>query len=116
MGLESCKSCHIREYEIWSANPHAHAMASLETDMQDTNPECVGCHVTGWEMPGGYGLNAGNRQLLANVQCEACHGYGTEHSRGEGNLQAARESCLKCHNREMDADFEFATHWERIRH
>lgn len=116
MGKESCKSCHIREYEIWTGNPHANTLAVLAADLQDTNPECVGCHVTGWEMPGGYGLNVGNREMLSNVQCEACHNYGTMHSRGDGNLAAARASCASCHNAEMSPDFDFASYWERIRH
>ena len=42
-----------------------------ETD----NPECVGCHTTGYGEPGGLGeLTESNVRRFKGVQCEECHG------------------------------------------
>ncbi len=115
-GTETCKRCHIREFEIWADNPHAHAMVSLENEFEENNPECIGCHVTGWEMPGGYGMDQRNNQMLASVQCEACHGYGTTHDRNGAIMSEARNSCTRCHDAEFSPDFEFSDYWARIAH
>jgi len=115
-GTETCKRCHIREYEIWSENPHANALASLEIEFEESNPDCIGCHVTGWEMAGGYGLDKRNNDMLRDVQCEACHGYGTTHDRSGGIMAAARNSCTSCHDAEMSPDFDFDKYWTRIEH
>ncbi len=115
-GTETCKRCHIREFDIWSMNPHAHAMVSLENEFEENNPECIGCHVTGWELPGGYGMDPRNNQMLQSIQCEACHGYGTTHDRNGGIMSEARDSCTRCHNAEFSPDYNFDTYWARIEH
>jgi len=115
-GTETCKRCHIHEYDIWSKNPHANAMASLEDKFEESNPDCIGCHVTGWNMPGGYGMDQRNNQMLQSVQCEACHGYGTTHDRQGGILAEAKNSCVRCHDTEQDPDFDFGSYWARIEH
>ena len=115
-GTDACKRCHIREYDIWASHPHAHAMVSLEDEFEENNPECIGCHVTGWEQPGGYGMDQRNNQMLASVQCEACHGYGTQHDRTGSILTEAKNSCTRCHDQKFSPDFDFEKYWARIEH
>ncbi|MDP6418687.1 MAG: multiheme c-type cytochrome [Candidatus Krumholzibacteria bacterium] len=116
LGTEMCKRCHIREFEVFEASGHAHAMTSLDEALEENNPNCIGCHVTGWGVSGGYGINSENREMLQHVQCEACHGFGTLHSRGQGQLSEARETCAACHDQENSPDFEYQSYWERIAH
>lgn len=117
LGTELCARCHQAEYDSFLGTGHAKAMASLEADFQEINPECVACHVTGWQQAGGYGLDKRNRDMLRHVQCEACHGYGTAHERGRGIGQAEAEAmCLRCHDAKNSPDFDYATYWEKIKH
>jgi hypothetical protein len=42
--------------QVWNRTPHAHAYATLSSQFKEFNLDCVGCHVTGYEKPGGsYG-------------------------------------------------------------
>ncbi|MBN2170334.1 MAG: hypothetical protein JW819_03315 [Candidatus Krumholzibacteriota bacterium] len=116
IGTELCARCHVADLHIFEKTAHAHAMDTLERLVQDNNPDCVGCHVTGWGRPGGYGLNAHNKEMLKHVQCEACHGYGTAHDRGPVAAMRARESCLVCHTEENSPEFDFVAYWARIEH
>src|SRR5262245_38845001 len=70
VGAAKCKTCHSKEFTIWSASPHAKAFEKLKADDQK-KPECVGCHVTGQGKPAAAGAE------LNGVQCEACHGPGS---------------------------------------
>ena len=117
LGSEMCARCHEAEAAVFKASAHAKAMLVLEEAGEETNPECISCHVTGWSVAGGYGLNARNRNMLIHVQCEACHGYGTAHKRNDPALRLrAREVCLDCHNQEWSPDFDFDSYWQQIKH
>jgi len=117
LGTDTCANCHQAEYESFMETGHAQAMASLQAEYQEDNAECVGCHVTGWQTPGGYGLNSRNRKMLQHVQCEACHGYGTAHERGARTSQAEIEAaCVRCHDAENSPNFDYASYWEKIKH
>jgi 2',3'-cyclic-nucleotide 2'-phosphodiesterase (5'-nucleotidase family) len=116
LGTETCKRCHQAEYESFMQTAHAQALTSLEHDFQDNNPECVSCHVTGWQQPGGYGLDATNRNKLKGVQCEACHGYGTAHTRGQAAAAPPAAMCLKCHDAANSPQFDYQRYWEQIKH
>jgi 2',3'-cyclic-nucleotide 2'-phosphodiesterase (5'-nucleotidase family) len=77
IGAEACSNCHAEEYAFWKGTPHFHAYASLSTQHKEFNLDCVSCHVTGYEKPGGSTVThvAG----FENVQCEVCHGPGSRH-------------------------------------
>ena len=104
--------------EIWDAmrqTGHMKALGTLARKGQSESPECLVCHTTGYTWIGGYDDRPpANR--LGNVQCEACHGYGTEHNRGNGWAEQARETCVTCHDAENSPDFDYATYWEKIAH
>jgi 2',3'-cyclic-nucleotide 2'-phosphodiesterase (5'-nucleotidase family) len=117
LGSATCARCHETEHNIFLATAHARALETLEKEGEQDNPECINCHVTGWEVPGGYGLNDRNKGMLAHVQCEACHGYGTAHQRNNSEVAAvAAASCTRCHNEEWSPDFDYNEYWQRIKH
>lgn len=123
VGDETCRGCHTSVFDFVSTLPHAHAYATLEDRQSEYDLECVGCHVTGWNKPGGFDhpAAAGN---LKNVQCEACHGPGSEHveaggARGVGGMKAevSLSVCLQCHTPEQSTRFagDEESYLERIR-
>lgn len=155
VGADKCGECHTTAYEIWKKTPHAHALESLDPVHQRYgferlngvvrmhDPECLSCHVTGWEpqeyfrFPSGF-LNedlASNptektlHQLLAGSQCENCHGPGSRHielvesgADDAGKLmrvtleQARNGMCEKCHDADNSPEFDFDTYWEKVKH
>jgi hypothetical protein len=101
VGIEACSTCHPGPREVWNRTTHAHAYATLSTQFKEMNLECVGCHVTGYEQPGGSTVTHAAR--LENVQCEVCHGPGSRHvldptdrTRIVARPDASR--CLDCHH------------------
>lgn len=155
VGADKCGECHTTAYEIWKKTPHAHALESLDPVHQRYgferlngvvrmhDPECLSCHVTGWEpqeyfrFPSGFlnedlASNAAEKtlhQLLAGSQCENCHGPGSRHlelvesgSDDPGKVmrvtlkQARNGTCEKCHDADNSPEFDFDTYWEKVKH
>lgn len=77
VGAEECSNCHDEAYEFWKKTRHAKAYATLADDHKQFNLDCVGCHVTGYEQPGGSTVT--HVDLFKDVQCETCHGPGSKH-------------------------------------
>jgi len=106
-GSPNCSGCHNAVYTKWQGTGHSDiftkAMAGTLSDHY--GPGCISCHTTGYDenadndgfddrdfvYPSGPdSLNAGTWDLLlanspeamklANIQCEACHGPGSEHN------------------------------------
>ena len=153
VGSDRCGDCHTKAYEIWTKTPHAHATVSLVTPPNSRgsiarhfDPECVSCHVTGWEPQQYYPFDSGflsleKTPLLKQNGCENCHGPGSAHvaaERGEGDTSEAtiaklRESmrlplaggvaerkCLECHDLDNSPDFHrtgaFEEYWAKVEH
>jgi cytochrome c5 len=76
-GTEACADCHDDAVAFWRKTRHAAAWETLEQRGQQFDLDCIGCHVTGWEKPGGSNLV--HNQSLRDVQCETCHGPGSIH-------------------------------------
>jgi 2',3'-cyclic-nucleotide 2'-phosphodiesterase (5'-nucleotidase family) len=116
-GVDTCVTCHSREYAIWKKTGHSHAMATLESRSQQFDTDCVRCHVVGYEMGGFQTLNM--TPHLANVQCEACHGPGRDHAqspaKGYGALSTPA-GCMQCHTKTNSPEFNFETYWPRVKH
>ena len=122
-------------YVPWSQTPHAsfftRAIDGLESDHYSKN--CISCHTVGYDantnaVNGGFDdvatslgwtfpavLTNGNwasmpaaLQGLANIQCENCHGPGSEHAAALGHTNAvnwprigisfAAGNCAQCHD------------------
>lgn len=117
LGAETCGTCHAREYEIWSATPHARAFDTLVAAGREAAPECVRCHVTGHGDPLGYDPHARDPERLANVQCEVCHDKGSRHARdGSYGRSLLMQSCVQCHDAENSPDFDPQTYWRMMEH
>ncbi len=114
---ESCKECHQEAFQIWEGTKHSHAFQILVDSHQDYNPDCVGCHTTGFRRPTGF-VNAKSTPELMNVQCEACHGPGEGHpdKAGKGYGKAGLDTCQTCHTTDRSPDFDPIAYMVKIRH
>ncbi len=109
---ESCATCHPDEVKFWARTVHARAYAALEEVKKQHSLDCINCHVTGWQQPGGVcridkaGVGGPGVETPAQrtgngsaeptsarlgvgrqgVQCEACHGPASEHVRISADL------------------------------
>jgi hypothetical protein len=113
-GESYCATCHTTgpggdQAVAWSASGHAGALATLTAIGQDQNPFCLACHTVGSMgldanpalNNGGYDETAVAR--LANVQCENCHGPGSDHPGTGGNftplpITIDASLCAGCHD------------------
>ncbi|MDG2208049.1 MAG: multiheme c-type cytochrome [Pirellulales bacterium] len=143
VGSASCADCHSEAFEIWEATPHAHATATLvELPLpRPFDPECLSCHVTGWEPQEYYPFASGYQDLestphLTGNGCENCHGGGAAHVAAENgdvdvdeaeverlreqmrvSLAAAKQNvCVRCHDLDNSPDFDFETYWPQVEH
>jgi hypothetical protein len=114
-GIEECGFCHAEAVEFWSKTVHARAWETLVADTKEASYECVSCHVTGWDQPGGATL--AHNESLRDVQCEVCHGPGSIHVDKDGKdsprtvvRNPAEDVCLRCHNEEHSDTFEFTAY------
>jgi 2',3'-cyclic-nucleotide 2'-phosphodiesterase (5'-nucleotidase family) len=101
VGVDACEACHSDAVDFWKATKHAHAYAALADQFKEFNLDCVSCHVTGYEKPGGSTVTHVER--LENVQCEDCHGPGSLHVRAPKDPKAIvaeppASTCLSCHH------------------
>lgn len=151
VGSESCGECHTTAYDIWLNSPHIHATDSIVAANNDRggiprhfDPECISCHVTGWNpqdfspYESGYLSLEESAHLLASG-CENCHGPGSAHVAAEqGDIDAsaemlkslreemilplarAEQKCLECHDLDNSPDFHepgaFDRFWEQVKH
>jgi len=116
VGEQVCARCHAAESQQWRTTAHSLAWETLQRVKKDATPECIPCHVVGFRQAGGFQTDARTPQLV-NVQCENCHGMGTEH--GDGWLKRHKVdvgTCLTCHNQERDPEFDFAAKFPLIVH
>ena len=116
VGDEQCAGCHEDAHDVWTETPHSHAWASLVEKGKTFDPECVSCHVTGYDQPGGSIV--GKVEGLMNVQCEACHGPGSIHITAPDELDIAgqvhrlapAELCITCHDPANSPRFNYDTY------
>lgn len=143
VGSQACADCHEDEYDVWKDTPHAHALETLVklSPQRHYDPECLSCHVTGWEpqeyypFKGGYLSDHGTPAMFDNG-CENCHGPGSEHVAGENGdidadedmlekfraamrltvAEAKKNDCARCHDVDNSPDFDFDECWPKIEH
>jgi hypothetical protein len=101
VGVDVCTKCHAAARTVWNGTPHAHAYATLANQFKEFNLECVSCHVTGYEQPGGSTVT--HVEKLQDVQCEVCHGPGSKHVTNPTDKTAILavpnpSRCLDCHH------------------
>lgn len=120
VGYGVCMGCHMTA-QVFSLNDaHGRAWKTLEDAGKTRDLDCVPCHVTGWQQPGGSAF--GNLDQFSAVRCEACHGPGSAHaakpSRGaQSGLRPsplAAENCQGCHTAQHSPRFAFEAYRKRL--
>ena len=144
VGALACAACHgaatgSRAYGTWRMSRHANAYATLGTERArviaremgvNGDPQaadrCLSCHATGGEEPAGRFLEGFDR--AQGVQCESCHGAGSEYlpqavmldpvaSADAGLIDVDRTVCARCHTPGIHGrTFDVETAWPRIDH
>ena len=144
VGAAKCGDCHKKAYEHWTGTKHAEGLTSLkkghpgqekEWIVRIHDPECLSCHVTGWEpqqmlrFESGYITEQKSPHLIGQ-QCENCHGPGSKHTLLEEGLvaktagiamedvlasrndvkrsleQARKDLCIQCHDSDNSPKFK----------
>ena len=87
---------------FWQTTKHAHALAALQRKGRAGDPSCVGCHVTGYLLPGGTSDIKAATSTFAEVGCKSCHGPGAVHvqtaDKKTGTTRRMEPAvCLGCH-------------------
>lgn len=156
VGADRCGECHTSAFAKWKDSAHAHALESLDpankrlgherlNGIQRTfDPECLACHVTGWDPQEYIRYRSGYlnpeyastdeektlHTLLAGNQCESCHGPGSLHielveadktDQARALVRVTKEEsektqCGKCHDADNSPKFDFDSYWEKIAH
>lgn len=115
VGVEVCTNCHEDPRAVWDKTRHAHAYVTLSDQFKEFNLDCVSCHVTGYDRPGGSTVTHVND--LKDVQCEVCHGPGSLHAAKPDKVKIPvahpqPDMCLSCHHpphvHEFDAKAKMA--------
>ena len=100
VGAASCRSCHAAEHSDWSATIHATAFDTLVNGGNGNDAVCFPCHSVGYGQAGGFISLAATPQL-AGVQCEVCHGPGSNHVLDPNSAPLPRDmsssKCGACH-------------------
>ncbi len=117
-GSERCGNCHAKALQTWQHSAHSGAYKTLQKVGNSQDPDCVSCHVVGLDSKVGFSTLKATPQL-AGVGCESCHGPGAAHSRAPYRVhlkRSTKEDCMKCHNTEHSAKFNFVDYWAKIKH
>lgn len=138
IGSSQCATCHLPAHDFWKATPHGRALDTLVKRDKDFDHTCVGCHVVGYEKPGGsvLGQLSYTREVasqdgaikmeitkdLQHVGCESCHGPGSFHRfqpvGADGPQHILRkptvDTCMECHVPEHSPRFNFDTYVRQI--
>ncbi len=119
-GAAACKNCHLSEYSTWETSSHAKAFRTLQDQKQENNSECVGCHVLGYSVKGGF-ASLKDSPHFANVQCENCHGAALDHVKNPAEVKpitqlSGEETCKQCHVGLHSPNFVYSEYWKVIAH
>ncbi|HFC54453.1 MAG TPA: hypothetical protein ENJ43_08485 [Gammaproteobacteria bacterium] len=80
VGNTKCRLCHREFFVGRKKDPHIYAFERLLATKHNKNSRCLGCHTTGFGVESGF-VSFEQTPKLVGVQCEGCHGPGSEHVR-----------------------------------
>lgn len=114
---QECELCHPAAVSFWKDTAHGRAWETIEKADKTYDVECVSCHVTGFQAPGGSAL--GHTTGFEDVQCEACHGPSAQHADVGGGesgtrLKVSEEVCKGCHNALHSPKFSYQDYLPKI--
>jgi len=98
LGHAACSGCHAKNFAAWRNEAHSRAFETLKKQGDGGNPDCLGCHVTGYRKGGFLPSLPGGSKELGGVGCEACHGPGKGHP-GRRMSIPGEKTCAGCHGR-----------------
>lgn len=152
VGSAACGKCHTEAMSVWESTGHAFATDHIVKPPKERgdiarhfDPECISCHVTGWNPQRYYPYQSGYLSLeeskhLHGNGCENCHGPGSSHVKAEAEgsqateeekkkfrlamqlpLEKAKEHCMECHDLDNSPDFHDEgafenNYWPSIEH
>jgi predicted CXXCH cytochrome family protein len=120
----TCGNCHADKQVSWVATAHADAWAGLQSS-EGAEAFCEGCHTVselGNGVVGPAGHNAVPDEAYHDVQCESCHGPGSDHIAAPQGVQPlasisvaedATNGCGECHSGEHHP---FVEQWAESAH
>ncbi len=149
VGVQTCGMCHKsakqgEQLKVWQQSAHSKAYKTLQTKEADEisqklykknavdAKECLSCHVTGAGLD--KSMFGSKFKIEDGVQCEACHGPGSEYKsmkimkdkaaavkaglvlyKDEKDIE---KFCVTCHNEKSPTfkKFDFKTMWAKIKH
>jgi hypothetical protein len=117
VGNSACLECHKEAFPVWEQSKHSHGWETLENAGKQFHLNCVGCHVTGYEQPGGV-CRLDKVSGREHVGCESCHGPGSLHAEepAADNIvsKPGQALCVTCHNPENSPHFDFALYLPKV--
>ena len=140
IGSKKCEPCHEESFRVWKKSLHSHAYETLKklNPPRNYDPECISCHVIGWNPTRFFPYTGGFQSpdktpLLKDVGCESCHGPGEKHVAAEsGSNEALMKKyrkavritkadsekffCATCHDLDNSPDYNFHTYWPLVQH
>lgn len=113
----TCAGCHASTNSEWAETGHSHAWASLMESDQAAS-YCFRCHSVGYEgEDGNSGYDEAPIAKFENVQCENCHGAGSDHiaDPNTANISVSYDAgnCTNCHN---GSHHPYGDEWEASPH
>ena len=106
----SCTSCHTPQFARFGFTAHKNGAQTLRKEGKHQDPECLGCHTTGFGEPGGFATtDVDTLRAFGGVQCESCHGPLGGHP-GRDDVVPAKvdeQTCLKCHDEANSPNFDY---------
>jgi len=104
-GSAACADCHTQAWAKFVETPHYHATETLVKldPPRQFDPECLSCHVTGWNPQEYLPYATGYKSLdetpdLVGNGCENCHGPAAAHVKvesGEVEVTEAQQVALR---------------------
>ncbi|MCX8010008.1 MAG: cytochrome c family protein [Ignavibacteria bacterium] len=147
VGVSVCAPCHKtdkqgKQLDIWEKSAHSKAYETLKSEAADKiaaekglttkavdSPECLKCHASGYNVD--KELLGEKFKVEQGVQCETCHGPGSEYKAMSVMKDRAKsienglvfhedkeKFCTGCHNPESPTykEFKFEEMWKKISH
>ncbi len=152
VGAAKCGECHKKAYSKWQTTKHFHGYDSIKTGRESQkaefisrvhDPECLACHVVGWDPQNVLRYKSGfvdeaTNPALRGQQCENCHGPGSAHVAEEETYMKSRkvtddllrwrkaqhlvegtaekQVCIQCHDADNSPAFKFDKWWLEVKH
>lgn len=144
VGVKKCVTCHKsdkqgNQKDIWEKSNHSKTFTQLTSKeglekakklgVEDpaASEKCLKCHAPEFDKKDLWDKNF---KLEDGVQCETCHGPGSEYKSkkimkdhdaavANGMLVPDEKTCLNCHkkdNPEHKGEFNYKEAWDKIKH